>query len=466
MQLTGPIQDRQGGPSTLPFGAITTSTDGGVPPALDHTGFATAMARLGPFEDRPFLAVAVSGGADSLALTLLADRWARGRGGRMVGLTVDHRLRPGSGDEARETGRRLEAHGIEHRILTWSGDKPAAGLQQRAREARYALLASWCREQGCLHLLTAHHRDDQAETVAMRRARRSGQTGLAAMPAIRDLPGLRLLRPLLGIGKERLKQGLRATGQTWIEDPSNADPAFTRTHLRRSGLDRAALAGEAERLGLRRQAADRQAAAALVRHAAIDPAGFATLDPAGFDQLPETLARDLLIRLLMTIGGRPYPPRTDALTRLLQAMRGRSDRPLSSSPARTLGHCQILMHRKRWLICREHHTCVPQPIEPGRPQCWDGRFLVRLGTPLSGVTITALESQAHGGRNPLISKGNTRDLPGVVKPGLPALVQHDRLIAIPHLGLFGAGLDSEAVDLRFCPRLPLAKAPFMPHISN
>ena len=190
------------------------------------------MARLGPWEDRPWLAVAVSGGPDSLCLTLLAHDWAAARGGEVIGLTVDHGLRPGSAAEASRVGEWLGGRGIRHQILNWRGGKPDTGIQEAARRARYQLLNQWVREHGCLHLLLAHTRDDQAETFVMRLGRGSGLRGLAAMPAVSYGADARLLRPLLGIRKSRLTAALRDTGQHWIDDPSNGDIRFERVRTR------------------------------------------------------------------------------------------------------------------------------------------------------------------------------------------------------------------------------------------
>ena len=143
------------------------------------------MAPLGPFEPSPRIAVAVSGGPDSLALCLLADRWARARRGTAFGLTVDHRLRPESGAEAAQVRRWLTARGIAHRTLRWPGARPVTGLQEQARAARLALLTGWCRRAGVLHLLLGHQREDQAETALQRLVRGSGIDGLAAMAPVR-----------------------------------------------------------------------------------------------------------------------------------------------------------------------------------------------------------------------------------------------------------------------------------------
>src|SRR5262245_11003154 len=179
------------------------------------------MARLGPFERAPHIAVAVSGGPDSLALTLLLAEWAQARGGRVDALTVDHRLRPESATEAAQVGRWLAPlPGVTHHILPWSDPKPETGIQAAARDARYRLLAAHCRDHAILHLCVAHHRDDQHETHRLRAGHGSGPIGLAGMSAIRPLEGVRLLRPLLGVAKAELVALLEARGQSWIADPS------------------------------------------------------------------------------------------------------------------------------------------------------------------------------------------------------------------------------------------------------
>ena len=198
------------------------------------------MAALGPFAPAPHLAVAVSGGADSLALCLLADAWAKAEGGRITALVVDHRLRCGSTAEAVQVGNWLDRRGIAHQRLVWDGAKPVTGIQAAAREARYRLLADWCRAAGVGHLLVGHQAADQAETVLMRIWRASGIIGLAGIRPCVELADVRLVRPLLGVPPERLRRYLEAEGQPWIEDASNRDPAFTRVRLRQASASLAA----------------------------------------------------------------------------------------------------------------------------------------------------------------------------------------------------------------------------------
>ena len=161
--------------------------------AVSDADFRALMDRLGGFEKRPTVAVAVSGGADSMALAILANRWARQRRGKIVALTVDHGLRAGSRAEAKEAHRQLTSRGIDCMLLVWRGNKPKSGVQAAARDARYRLMAQWCRRHSVLHLLVAHHREDQAETILHRLARTSGVDGLAGMAAVHELPDIRLL---------------------------------------------------------------------------------------------------------------------------------------------------------------------------------------------------------------------------------------------------------------------------------
>ena len=161
------------------------------------------------------VALAVSGGPDSLALMHLVARWRSMRGARpeVTVLTVDHGLRPSSRDEAlmvAELARRL---GLRHAILNWAGKEQApAGLQARARIARYDLMAAYCHANDIPALVTAHHLDDQAETFLMRLKRGSGLDGLAAIPERGSWGGIEVLRPLLDVPKARLVATLAEQG--------------------------------------------------------------------------------------------------------------------------------------------------------------------------------------------------------------------------------------------------------------
>jgi tRNA(Ile)-lysidine synthase len=180
----------------------------------------------------------------------LAARWRDG--GAAVPLhvaTVDHGLRPDSGAEAAQVGQWARAMGLPHDILVWRGDKPASGLQERAREARYALLFAHARAIGAEAVVTAHHADDQWETVLMRLARGSGLAGLAGMARDQNFPQGRLLRPLLNAPKQALIDLCRDQGRDFFTDPANANPAFDRARWRAAAPALHALGLTPERLG-------------------------------------------------------------------------------------------------------------------------------------------------------------------------------------------------------------------------
>lgn len=385
-----------------------------------------ALDRLARFESRPLVAVAVSGGPDSLALTILADRWARERGGEIHALSVDHGLRAESADELRRLHGWLAARSIRHEVLVWAGPKPQTGIEASARAARYRLLALWCRAHGCLHLLTAHHRDDQIETHLIRRRAGSGMDGLAGMSAVRELDDCRILRPLLGIGRDRLAAFLAAEGQPFISDPSNRDPAYERSRLRAAG-DTAAAADVAA-LGHERAARERRRDAFLARGAALHPAGFGVLDLGLFRPAPSTVALRALAALAMAVGGGGYPPRQQRMARLRDAL-------CAGEPAaRTLGGCRFVPWRGRILVLRELAAAEGRVVlAPGQSRLWDRRFAVALAGEAPGPV--AIGYLAHD-RPRAIGRAAQQPggLPRLVYPVLPAVWDETGLAAVPHIG--------------------------------
>ena len=404
------------------------------------------MAPLGPFEACPALAVAVSGGADSMALCLLADDWVRARGGSVTALTVDHGLRQEASAEARRVADWLAPRGIAHRTLTWHPPPAPRSLQETARTARHGLLKAWCRDAGCLHLLTAHHLDDQAETFLLRLARGSGLDGLAAMAALRETAECRLLHPLLTVPADRLESFLDAAGQSWIEDPSNADPSYARVRLRRGsvllageGLSPARLAATARRLGRARAALEAQVARLLAGAVALHPSGFARLDAATLSRAAPEIALRALAQLVAAIGGTDYTPRLERLERLHGALA----QPLVAG--RTLGGCRFLPWRGAVLVCREPAAMeAALPLPPGRTVRWDQRFSVRLApTAPDGLSIGPIGPFR---RDNGLRKAAER-LPGAVRSSLPAICDLVGIVAVPHLHYVRSGREGIASDI-------------------
>lgn len=440
--------------------------------ALSDDAFARAMDAIGGFEREPLVAVGVSGGADSLALTLLLDRWARRRGGTVRALTVDHGLRPESAAEAERVGAWLAARGVVHHTLRWEGAKPAAGIQDAARSARRRLLIDHCAGQGILHLALAHHRDDQAETVLMRFARGSGVDGLCGMAPVRPEGAVRLLRPLLEVPHARLVETCRAFAQPWIEDPSNASGAYARGRLRAAagllaaeGLSPERLADTARRAARARRALEEGTAALLAAAATFHPEGWATLDPAALSAVSEELGLRALARTLMAVGGQVYAPKAAGLERLLSGLGG------GMAVARTLGGCVIAPRRGRLLVAREPDAAADRvPLPPGGTRIWDGRFTIRLqaGAP-DGLVVERLGAEGWREAAERWPELRRRDLPVAVREASPALKDGGRLLLAPAIGatecVGGAGRTALRADALFTPPMPPG-GPAFPVVSK
>lgn len=265
------------------------------------------------------LGIAVSGGPDSLALLLLA---AAARSGAIEAATVDHGLRPESGAEAEMVAAVCARLGVPHVILSadWT-EPPASAIQARARDLRYRLLAAWLAQRSLNALTTAHHADDQAETIVMRLNRGSGVRGLAGMRSAATVPGseLPLLRPLLGWRRSELEAICADAGLEPAADPSNQDEHYERVRVRKALadgrlLDVEGVARSARNLGEADAALDWMAAGLGAIRVTDDGDGL-RIDPAG-------LPREILRRLLRMAFARFHAPepRGPELERALDAL--------------------------------------------------------------------------------------------------------------------------------------------------
>jgi len=415
--------------------------------------FAAVMARLGPWERAPHLAVAVSGGADSLALTLLAAQWTRERGGTVTAMTVDHALRAASADEARQVADWLAARGVAHVTLRWEGDKPANGIQDAAREARYELLRRAAAERGILHLLLAHHQDDQAETLLQRLTRGSGVDGLAAMSPQVNLPELRLLRPLLEAPRSALQAYLQDLGQDWIEDPSNRSPKFQRVRLRNllqdEGLEAKRLAATSRALGRARQTLEQAAADLAARAVSLHQAGYARLDLVPLLAAPDEVSLRVLAACCRTIaGGVDYPPRLEKLERLLAELRG------GLAGRRSFGGCLMTPSKGLLLIGREPQRMAgPVAAKGGQTIRWDGRFTLSL----DGAGAGQVAALGRDGVAALRKIMDDLPFPAAIAATLPAVCDAAGVSAVPHLGYNRPGNRELACEsVFFTPSRPMA----------
>ena len=404
-------------------------------PELDIAGL---MAPLGPFERAPALAVAVSGGSDSLGLGLLLAEWVGERDGRLMVLTVDHGLRVEAAAECKRVAAIFAAiPNCSAHILRWDGEKPVHGLQAAARTARYALLAEWCRAHGVLHLAVGHTADDQAETVAMRQAHGSGPSGLAGMAALRPENGVRLLRPLLPISRAAIRDWLRMRGRSWIDDPSNELLKFERVRVRQRLTD-----GEAERLreqarqsGEKRDRLERAAAALLAEAARLHDSGYVAIDREAFVAAGREVQATALRQVILSVSGADYAPDLeDILSLIAKGMTG----------ARTQGGCLFQTLQGRLCVFREAAAiAAPLATVPGWSGAWDGRFDLQVAHPLLPAGGWAIGPMGEAGMRQAVDRFGIRLkrhlMPLPARLALPALWHGEHLICQPHLDI-GEGL--------------------------
>ncbi len=272
------------------------------------------------FSNSSSVVAAVSGGSDSLALlTLLHDHFSDRASPALLAVTVDHGLRPESGDEARKVGAICAGLGVDHRIVRWEAPAGGAGLQARARAARYRLLAGVARDAGAAMILTGHTLDDQLETVTMRATRGEGPglAGIAPATFARDRDhadgGIWFMRPLLDTGRDALRDHLRCLGLGWIDDPSNADRHFERVRMRDTLAamtpdERAALVRRQTEAAAARLALDADAARLIDTHVSEAAPGLMRLDARLVETADDAVLRACGIVLAFTGGVAALPP--------------------------------------------------------------------------------------------------------------------------------------------------------------
>jgi len=436
--------------------------------------FAGQMGQLLGPEFPPDIALAVSGGGDSMAMLALSHEWARVMGTRLWVVTVDHGLRSESATEAAMVAAECAALGHPHTTLRWHWDGQG-NLLDAARRARLSLIDRW--RAGIDHVLMAHTADDVAETFLMRLARGSGVSGLAAMAAKRvvqphrgpppplplsdvtatqapPLPdrraadvlacgmGFTLVRPLLTETRDDLRHYIRTLKVPFIDDPSNDDPSFERVRIRKAletlGIDRTVLTATAMRMARAREALVARAADVASRivseaRAGTSPLGDLLIDRDGFAKVERETQLHLLAAALQWVASAEYRPRSAPLEALL-------DRALAGGGG-TLHGAQVAVGRGHLRIFREYAALGSLGSDASVPGIWDGRWRL-CGNGKKGWIVRALGPDGWA----QIPDKPADASPFIAARSLPAVFDGDRLVACPALG-FGAPLP---VD--FCPR--------------
>lgn len=354
-----------------------------------------------------------------LLKTVLA--WARAHSRPVLALTVDHQLQLDSARWTAEAVAKARALGAEAHALTWTGDKPSAGLPAAARLARHALLASAAREAGAKVLLLGHTASDLAEGAAMRAegSSVSDPREWAPSPVWPEGRGVFLLRPLLSLSRAEIRQALAARGETWLDDPANTDLRYARARARATGAKEIL---------------------------AIEPSPPAlpafTIDAAGTIRLSRAAAAAHLAAALLCAAGTTRPPRGERLSRLVRRLRSGEAFTATLAGARVEARGE---EGAEVLICRDagesaRGGLAPLDLAPGETGVWDGRWEVTADE--APLTVMALKGRASS----LSAEQRARlaEAPVAARPSLPLLLRHGAAPALapldgPDLAVEGGG---------------------------
>lgn len=299
------------------------------------------------------MAVAVSGGMDSMALLYLMLQLSKTWGFPLYALTVNHGLRPEAALEAKGVSNWCKTAGIPHKTLLWEHTGIKSRIQETARAKRYELLTSWCQSHRIPILLTAHHLEDQLETTAMRLLRGSTLRGLSGIQPLKDFNGIQLIRPLLNFRKDNLRATCAENQLPWFEDPSNQNTVYERVRLRHHMTQIQPLITPIQQSCSRfRQAYDQLLHQLLEQYFQIHPLGFATLDETLVKILPVTFLRDVLSTILDLINLRTYPPSGESLKQLANKLQ-------NPKAIITVGGYRISKHKSHWYFIKEWKEGTP-----------------------------------------------------------------------------------------------------------
>ncbi len=320
--------------------------------------------------------------------------WARPLGRPVLALVVDHGLQAGSDRWTAEAVAKARSLGAQAHALAWIGDKPQTGLPAAARRARHALLAEAARAAGAKVLLLGHTASDLAEGAAMRAegSTVSDPREWAPSPVWPEGRGVFLLRPLLALSREDIRQALAAEGETWLDDPANDDLRYARARARAAG------AGEVQAL----------------EPALRSPSAF-TVDAAGTLRLPRDVAAAHLAAALLCAAGTERPPRGERLARLVQRIRTDEIFAATLAGARIEAGQDVLVCRDAGETARG--GLAPLSLSPGETGVWDGRWEITAG--VTPMTVAARKGQtAH--LSPA-QRARLSAIPASARPALPLL---------------------------------------------
>ncbi|MDX8347258.1 tRNA lysidine(34) synthetase TilS [Cognatiyoonia sp. IB215446] len=371
------------------------------------------------------VAVAVSGGGDSMALLQVFAQLAKSGDLALEAVTVDHRLRPEAASEIALVARTCADLDVSHSVLNWEGWDGAGNLMAAARDARYRLIADWAVASGVDAIVFGHTADDVAENFLIRLARKAGPDGLSKMDARFDRFGVTWARPFLDYSRSELRFYLQRHGIVWAEDPTNEDDSFDRARARKAlsilsdlGVTVDAINSVSGAMRSARVALDHYAQIEARRYI-VQEAGDLVLRLGLTGPLPAEIKRRLWRAAIPWINGADYPPRQSALFDIVAS--------LQSDGSATMGGCLITRKADDWRITREYSAV--RDLVCKTTELWDGRWAID-GPHDDALVVSALGDGIHQ-----CAEWREVGLPRTSLIATPAIWDGDELIAAPLAGL-------------------------------
>ncbi|CAN1592965.1 tilS tRNA(Ile)-lysidine synthase [Candidatus Pelagibacterales bacterium] len=345
---------------------------------INHIYF-SFREKISSFIGKERFAIAVSGGSDSLALSVLAKLYSLENDNAFVSLIIDHKLRKESAEEARVTYKNLTQNKIKAKILTYQGEKFSSNIQKKARDLRYDLFHKYCAKNKIKFLILAHHQDDLIENFYIRLIRGSGIKGLTSLQNIFEYSkDFYLLRPLLNFNKQELLSVTKKSYSSWIEDPSNKNDKFLRvrirkmqTKLQKEGFDPKRIIKTIDNLNTVKDSLDFYIFKSEKKYLNFYKEGYATLKSSIFNNEAQEVIFRVIIKAIHFVSGEYYPPRSDSLKGLMKNLLAKS---FKSS---TLGGCLIEKNKNIISFYREDRNVAVETLNKTKQKTnWDDRFLV------------------------------------------------------------------------------------------
>ena len=379
------------------------------------------------------IAVAISGGADSLALAVVSNKFKHKYNYKLIAFTVDHQLRKDSAKEAIQVKHLMNMLEIDHHTLVWDKEKPSTKIQESARIARYDLLCEACNKYKCDGILLGHHADDQVETFIIRLEANSGLDGLSCMQEktklLTSYGQLNLIRPLLNLKKKVLIKACNKNNIAWVEDPSNLDTKYSRTKTRKLLINSDLFDSFDKSINLfakLKLSIDRVIYNNIKDSIKFNETGICEVSLEDFNKLPNIFQKKLLNNLIRIIGGKKYPRKSSIINRALEKITSLENKNT------TIGGAYIIINKDYIFMSRQLDNSIKEKKLVNNKNSWDRRFIVCNHTNNKNITIGPLGEKDYL----LMIKLNKIQKPSInfnaIKT-IPTIRILEEIISIPHL---------------------------------